>query len=52
MTRKRFTTREMTYIALMAVLLAACAWLTVPAPVPFTLQTFAVAGCLDLPAAT
>ena len=40
MTRKRFTTREMTYIALMAVLLAACAWLTVPAPVPFTLMLY------------
>ncbi len=48
MTRKRFTTREMTYIALMAVLLAACAWLTVPAPVPFTLQTFAVFCALGL----
>lgn len=35
-------TRDMTYIALCAVLMAVCAWLSVPAAVPFTMQTFAV----------
>ncbi|HBD87206.1 MAG TPA: biotin transporter BioY [Clostridiales bacterium] len=35
-------TAGMAYTALFAVLLAVCAWIAVPAPVPFTLQTFAV----------
>lgn len=42
MTEKRSLTRRMTYTALMAVLIVICSWITVPAPVPFTLQTFAV----------
>lgn len=35
-------TREMTLIALFAALIALCAWLSVPAAVPFTMQAFAV----------
>ncbi|MCR5684089.1 MAG: biotin transporter BioY [Lachnospiraceae bacterium] len=34
--------QQMTYIALMAVIIAICSWITIPGPVPFTLQTFAV----------
>lgn len=36
------TTREITYIAICAVLLAACSWISIPTVVPFTLQTFGV----------
>ena len=32
----------MAYIALSAALISLCAWLSVPAPIPFTMQTFAV----------
>lgn len=35
-------TRDMAYIALSAVLIAVCSWISIPAAVPFTLQTFAV----------
>ncbi len=46
---KRIETRQLVYIALMAVLIAACAWITVPVgPVPFTLQTFGVFCALAL----
>ena len=34
--------RGMTHVALGAVLIAVCSWITVPSVVPFTLQTFAV----------
>ncbi len=35
-------TRHLIYIALSAALMAICAWVTVPGPVPFTMQTMAV----------
>ena len=40
--------RDMAYIALMVVLIAVCAWITIPGPVPFTLQTFGVFCALEL----
>ena len=36
------TTRSAAYIAMMAVILCVCSWITVPFTVPFTMQTFAV----------
>ena len=39
---KKLTTKDLTYIALCAVLLAVCSWISVPFAVPFTLQTFGV----------
>ena len=35
-------TLDMVYIALSAVVIAICSWISVPAAVPFTLQTFAI----------
>lgn len=32
----------MIHTALMAVFIAVCAWITIPSPVPFTMQTFAL----------
>ena len=40
--QKKLNVRQMTYAALSAVLIAVCSWITIPAAVPFTLQTFAV----------
>jgi biotin transport system substrate-specific component len=46
--KKRLSVLQMTYIALGAVLIAACSWISIPATVPFTLQTFAVLLVCDL----
>lgn len=39
---KKLKTLDMVYIALSAVLIAICSWISIPTVVPFTLQTFAV----------
>ena len=48
MTRGGLTARDMAYIALMAALTAVCAWISIPATVEFTMQTFAVFAALIL----
>jgi biotin transport system substrate-specific component len=45
----RLQTRDMAYVALFAVLMAVCAWISVPVPAPFvqfTMQTFAIFAAL------
>lgn len=39
---KNSKTQDLVYIALFAVLMAICSWISIPTVVPFTLQTFAV----------
>jgi len=43
-----FTTKEIVFTAFMAVIIAVCSWISIPAQVPFTLQTFAVFCALGL----
>lgn len=38
--------RDMSLIALMAAIIGACSWISVPAAVPFTMQTFGVFAAL------
>lgn len=38
----------MAYIALMAVLISVCSWLSIPAAIPFTMQTYAIFTALLL----
>ena len=47
-TKKSLSVLKMAYISLGAVLIALCSWISVPATVPFTLQTFAVLLVCDL----
>ena len=42
----KFPLKSVVRIALMAVVIAACSWLTIPATVPFTMQTFAIFAVL------
>ena len=39
---KNFRTIDLAYIALGAVLIAVCSWISIPTTVPFTMQTFAM----------
>ena len=45
---KGFQTRDLAYVAVCAVLMAVCSWISIPSTVPFTLQTFAVFCTLGL----
>lgn len=45
---KNFSVRDLAYIAMGAALIAVCSWISIPAAVPFTLQTFAVFSMLLL----
>lgn len=38
----RFSARDLAFMSLMSVIIAVCAWITVPAAVPFTLQIFGI----------
>ena len=40
--KKKFKTVDLVYIALFAVLIAVCSWISIPFAVPFTLQTLGV----------
>ncbi len=42
MTTSRQHTLELVYIAIFAVLITICSWISIPTAVPFTMQTFAV----------
>ncbi len=34
--------KELVYVAMSCALICVCAWITVPTPIPFTMQTFAI----------
>ncbi len=40
--KQKIKTLDMVYIAVFAVLIAICTWISIPAVVPFTMQTFAI----------
>ncbi|NCE65187.1 biotin transporter BioY [Pseudoflavonifractor sp. 524-17] len=41
-------TKDMAYIAMFSALIAICAWISVPAAVPFTMQTFGVFAAVGI----
>ncbi len=44
--KSKWSTLDMAYIGIFAVLMAVCSWISIPTLVPFTLQTFAVFAAL------
>lgn len=46
--KARLGARDMARAALLATLIAICTWISIPAPVPFTMQTFGVFSALAL----
>ncbi len=47
-TKSKIKVQDMVYIAIGAVLITVCSWISIPTTVPFTLQTFAVFLVLSL----
>ena len=45
--KSKFTTRDTVYIALYAVLMTVCSYISIPMTIPFTMQTFAVYFALN-----
>ena len=45
--KSKFTTRDTVYIALFAVLMTVCSYISIPMTIPFTMQTFAVYFALN-----
>lgn len=46
--KNKFKTLDLAYMAIGAALIAICSWISIPATVPFTLQTFAVFCVIEL----
>lgn len=46
--KKKWTTRDMAYVGIFAVLIAVCAWISIPTTVPFTMQTFGIFAAVGL----
>ncbi len=46
--KEKFTVRDMCFIAMFAVIIAVCSWISVPLTVPITLQTFGVFAALGV----
>ena len=47
-TGRRMDTRDVTMIALCTAMMVICSWISIPATVPFTMQTFGVFLCVGL----
>ena len=46
--KKLFTTKELVLTAMLAAVIAVCAWISIPATVEFTLQVFGVFCALEI----
>lgn len=46
--KSKWSTLDMAYVGVFAVLIAICSWISIPATVPFTMQTFAVFAALGV----
>ena len=44
----KLTVKEMVFIAMFAVLIAVCSWISIPTTVPFTLQTFGIFCAVEM----
>ncbi len=46
--RSKWSTRDIVYVGVFAVLITICSWISIPTLVPFTLQTFAVFAAVGI----